>query len=254
MATVTNARAEAKLFRLGGPEGAPDLLLVHGFGSDRFSWSATAPAFMGSHAVWAVELPGHGDSKLGAETDMMTMAAAVAEAVQGKLLRPFPIVAHSLGGAVALELARLHPDMVSYAVLLAPAGLGQRLDGEFLTRFPELNTPEDAEALLHKLVSRPRLISSQMVNHVLAFLGKPRAREYLRSIAGTLLGLRPVAIPEQLATSIVWGDKDEVNPSDPSRLEALTAEIHIIPNTGHMPHVEAARKVNAIILEAISRK
>ena len=51
------ATPEARLSLVGG-EG-PDLLLIHGFASDRLSWAATAHAFLATRRVWAVDLPGH---------------------------------------------------------------------------------------------------------------------------------------------------------------------------------------------------
>ena len=52
-------------FKTLGGEG-PDLVLIHGFGSDRLSWAGNSPALMEVARVHSLDLPGHGDS-LGAE-------------------------------------------------------------------------------------------------------------------------------------------------------------------------------------------
>ena len=48
----------AVLHKLGG--SGPDILLIHGFGSDRLSWLATAPKMFQLGTIWAVEYAGHG--------------------------------------------------------------------------------------------------------------------------------------------------------------------------------------------------
>ena len=48
-------------FKTLGGEG-PDLVLIHGFGSDRLSWAGNSPALMTVARVHSLDLPGHGDS------------------------------------------------------------------------------------------------------------------------------------------------------------------------------------------------
>jgi pyruvate dehydrogenase E2 component (dihydrolipoamide acetyltransferase) len=243
----------ATLHPLGGAEGPPDLLLIHGFGSDRYSWSATAPFFFEKYRVWAVELPGHTGAPIDPGAgDAQSMARAVATAVSGRLQGPVPVVGHSLGGAVAVELANQFPDLVSSIVVIAPAGAGTGTNKKFLREFPTLSSPEEAQSLLELLVSRPKLISPQMVQHVLGFLGQPGRREALTKIAEELAAMRPLIFPAAVPISAVWGDSDVINPYADVAAGSPLTNAHVLQGVGHLPHVEQARKTNAVIADHIS--
>jgi pyruvate dehydrogenase E2 component (dihydrolipoamide acetyltransferase) len=228
----------AVLHRLGG-EGPP-VLLVHGFGADRFGWAANAHALMGAHTVWAVDLPGHGaaGNEVGAGTP-----AALAEGLASALAAlpvPLPVVAHSLGAAVVLHLAARAPGAFDRLILIAPAGLGAGLDTGFLAQFPALATAEEAEALLARLVERPRLVAP-MAAHVRAGLADPARRAALAAIAAALPAAGPP--PEAAgAVTVLWGERDRIVPPPPGRVLGVAPEV--IPGVGHLPHVEAAQAVN----------
>lgn len=241
----------ATLHRLGGEDGAPDLLLIHGFASDRFAWSATAPDFFRTHRVWAVELPGHTAAPIDAGSgDPAAMALAVIAAL-APLQAPMTIVGHSLGGAVAVGIAARRPDLVSSLVLIAPAGVGGKTRSDFLKNFPALETADDARPLLEQLVARPKLIGPQMVQYVLGFLDAPGRREALRRIGDRLSEIGDVGIPAGVPTVAVWGDADTINVPSSRLAEIFGDRLHLLQGVGHMPHVEQARATNAIIRAAL---
>lgn len=243
----------ATLHPLGGAEGLPDLLLIHGFGSDRYSWSATAPLFFEKFQVWAVELPGHTGAPIDPGAgDARSMARAAATAVSDRLRAPFPVVGHSLGAAVAVELANQFPDLVSSLVVIAPAGAGAGTNKKFLSEFPTLASLDETQRLLELLVSRPKLISPQMVQHVLAFLGQPGRREALTKIADELGAMSPLVFPDTIPIAAVWGDSDVINPHADVATGSPLMNAHIMQGVGHLPHVEQARKTNAVIAAHIS--
>lgn len=242
----------ARLYRLGGNQGSP-VLLIHGFGSDRFSWAATALRLVGRHRVWAVELPGHGDAENNVgEGTPQALAGAVAAAV-AELPRPFSVVGHSLGGTTALHLKQLLGDDLSHLAVIAPGGWGTVIDHSFVLALPELQTPEEAEKLLHRLVKRERLIKLQMVKHVLEMLERPGRRDALRAIARGILSVPPP--PEPIATEmlVIWGAQDGINTPDHMRLQALGDRALVLNDVGHMPHVEAQSAVNNALIAFLPR-
>ncbi|WP_068113924.1 alpha/beta fold hydrolase [Tropicimonas marinistellae] len=239
-----------ELIRAGGPDDAPDLLFLHGFGADRFAWTATTPAFESDFRVWLVELPGHGAN---AEVDAITasqMAQVLAGALDGLSL-PVSIVAHSLGATVAIELARQSPEHVKRAVLIAPLGLCAGVNEAFLRDFADLETSNATIDHLRMLVQRPRLISPQMATHVLGFLNAAGHRDTMRKIAQSALKLGAVSLPEALDATLIWGEEDAVVPPDRPHLESLTCPVSFLPGTGHMPQMEAIRRTNEIIARAL---
>jgi pimeloyl-ACP methyl ester carboxylesterase len=239
---------KANLHKLGGT--GPALLLIHGFGSDRFSWAANGPVLFDVATVWAVDLPGHGHAPddVGDGTAKM-LAHAVAAELSG-LDGPAVIVGHSLGGAVALHLSEMVPLAVRRLVLIAPAGLGRSLNQDFLQSFSALETPEATQIHLENLVERKRLIVPAMVAHVLASLQSPTRRAALQLIAASLAETALLAVPAAIPVDLIWGDADTIN-LPPQDLPAAATTL-CLPKTGHMPHMEAASKVNAVIRAAVT--
>ena len=256
-AAVKGDTGRAELHSLGGKGGAPDLLFVHGFGSDRFAWAANAPAFFNTHAVWAVELPGHTAAPIDAgEGRARSMAEAVATCIEGRLQVPVPVVAHSLGGAVAAELAKAHPELVSGLFLIAPAGFGVETNSRFIRAFPGLETREEAQPILEMLASNPRLINAQMVQYVLGFLGQPGRRDALAVIANALAAQERISPLPEMPVKAIWGDQDAIHRFDQLAAAEPHVSVEIIEGAGHLPHIEKARQVDASIaafVEALAR-
>ena len=102
----------------------PPLLLVHGIGSRYQVWDPLLPELATRYAVTAIDLPGFGDSApLPEDADVSGpgLAAVVAKfcAEQG-IERPH-VAGNSLGGWIALELAR--SGVAASATGICPAGL-----------------------------------------------------------------------------------------------------------------------------------
>ncbi len=103
-----------------GGEGAPLLLFVHGWTCRRSYWLPQLEYFAPSWAVAAFDLPGHGDSRTGGRQKwgVKILAADVAAVVEQLGAKEVILVGHSMGGAVALETARLRPEVVKDVVLV----------------------------------------------------------------------------------------------------------------------------------------
>jgi pimeloyl-ACP methyl ester carboxylesterase len=118
-----------KVFAAGIPrysrsgQGEP-LVLLHALGLSRAAWEPVRPALAERFDVIAVDLPGFGASAP-LPADVESSPAALAAAVAGLLNdleidRPH-LAGNSLGGWVAMELAKTRP--VRSVTLLSPAGL-----------------------------------------------------------------------------------------------------------------------------------
>lgn len=242
--------ARAVLHRLGG--AGPALLLIHGFGADRYGWAATAPALFDVATVWAVDLPAHGaaDHAVGAG-DVASLAGAVAPHL-AEIGGPAVVVGHSLGGAVALNLAHMVPQYLRHLVLLSPAGLGGGLDHGYLHAFAQLQSPDQTRDWLHRLVAQKRFIAPAMAAHVLTSLQDPARRAALAQIAAQLEQAPPPAVPRHLPVDMIWGQADQINPPPQDSADhAAHARITQLPDIGHLPQIEAASRVNALIRAAV---
>jgi pimeloyl-ACP methyl ester carboxylesterase len=88
-----------------GPMTAPVVILMHGGGQTRHSWSGAAQALaQGGYRVINVDLRGHGESEW-SEAGAYTLDDRVAdvEAIVAQLEQPFALVGASLGGATSIH-------------------------------------------------------------------------------------------------------------------------------------------------------
>jgi pimeloyl-ACP methyl ester carboxylesterase len=249
----------AALHRLGGSDGQPVVVFIHGFGADRLSWLANAPSLAGSFKVWGADLPGHGDAEPAAETSLETFADAVLAGITARISGKVHLVGHSLGGAIALRLVERAPDRVQSVVLIAPVGLGKGIARDFTTGFARIEGPDDALALLQRLVARPRLINKPMALHVLAHLDRPGRRQALSDLADSLPVIEQAAQDaiaavrqSDLPRMVIWGADDAINPLDPERLASFGGEQHVLPGTGHLPQIEEIKRVNGWIQDFLT--
>ena len=107
-----------------GNDDAPPLLLVHGGRDHCRSWDWVAERLCDRYHVIAPDLRGHGDSAWSPDGnyDMDAFVYDLAQLIHQLDLAPVTIVAHSMGGNVALRYTGLYPDNVRK--LVAIEGLG----------------------------------------------------------------------------------------------------------------------------------
>jgi pimeloyl-ACP methyl ester carboxylesterase len=109
-----------------GNADKPPLLMIHGGRDHCRNWDWTAAALRDDWHVIAPDLRGHGDSQWSTDGSY-TMAGYIydlAQLIHQQRLAPVTIVAHSLGGNIALRYAGIYPETV--AKLVAIEGLGPR--------------------------------------------------------------------------------------------------------------------------------
>lgn len=99
-------------------------MLVHGGRDHCRNWDWVASDLARDWHVIAPDLRGHGDSAWSPDGNyaMAAMVYDLAQLIHGQGLGPVTLVAHSLGGNVALRYAGLYPDKV--AKIVAIEGLG----------------------------------------------------------------------------------------------------------------------------------
>lgn len=114
-------RDGASLFYEDLGAGDPPIVLVHGIGSHEL-FARQIDHFRQRHRVVAPDLPGFGQSEVPPERrcGITTYAGDVAWLCDQLGLRAPVIVGHSMGGAIAFEIAAARPDLPSAIVLLDP--------------------------------------------------------------------------------------------------------------------------------------
>lgn len=107
----------------------PTVLLVHGQPGAGADWQALAGVLAADHRVLAPDRPGWGGDQKTA-TGLAANADELAALLDRALVSdPVIVVGHSLGGAIALELALRHPGRVCALVLIGSVGVSGALSG-----------------------------------------------------------------------------------------------------------------------------
>src|ERR1700710_2007616 len=90
----------------------PPLILLHGLFGTAKNLGALARGLAGQARVISLDLRNHGDSPHAPDMAYTTMAADVAETMDGKGIGSAPVIGHSMGGKVAMTLALTQPERV----------------------------------------------------------------------------------------------------------------------------------------------
>lgn len=116
----------------GNPQD-PAVLFLHGLGSGARAWEELLPPIAkGGFRCLAIDLPGMGDTPPPKDLPfphpgphLEAFLSRLWDALNLRHLKG--VVGWSLGGGIALHLARLYPHHVEKLVLAAPAGLGKEV-------------------------------------------------------------------------------------------------------------------------------
>jgi len=107
-----------------GKEGAPNLLMIHGGRDHCRNWDWVAERLRDRYRIIAPDLRGHGDSEwaTGASYNEINYIYDIAQLVLQKKMAPVTIIAHSLGGSIALLYSGIFPETVKKVIAIE--GLG----------------------------------------------------------------------------------------------------------------------------------
>jgi pimeloyl-ACP methyl ester carboxylesterase len=263
---------------LGGPDGAPALLCVHGLGGSALNWAPLAPLLTGAHRVLAVDLPGHGGTPPPPPGDPLDACTRVLHGVLAETARltgaPPVLAGHSLGGVVALRASAEAPSSVSRVVAVAPPlgraarrGLDPRVAARLaLLRLPGLygltygrtagRPPEDRVAAMlrqatpHDVAFDPDLVAA-VVDETRTRAGRPDAAAADRYQWALVLGTvalqgrpgRLAALLDRVPTPLLWlqGTDDPLSPAADGRGQCAARpgwRYEERAGVGHLPHVE----------------
>jgi pimeloyl-ACP methyl ester carboxylesterase len=211
--------------RTGGPDGAPAVLLLHGFPENATMWDGVAPALhaAGLRTV-APDQRGYSPGARPAEVADYAMRHVVADTV-GLLdaleLPAVHVLGHDWGAVVGWQLAGRHPDRVRTLTAVSvphPAAHAHALRTDpdqqersgYMTVFrrpdaEELLLAHDARRLRRMLEPLPAATVAGFVDPLTAPGALTGPLHWYRAMSrADLDGLGPIAVP----TTYVWGTED----------------------------------------------
>ncbi len=119
VATERHTRLSIGYLRAG--DSGPPVILLHGWGAFKELWWSTLNDLGRDHRCFALDVPGHGESALGSAASISAVADAIGAFCDDLNLREIVLVGHSMGGAVAADLAIRRPELVARLVLVDAA-------------------------------------------------------------------------------------------------------------------------------------
>ncbi|HSM94936.1 MAG TPA: acetoin dehydrogenase dihydrolipoyllysine-residue acetyltransferase subunit [Rhizomicrobium sp.] len=256
---VSNVEAGGRTIRVGRAgegEGVP-VVLLHGFSGDMNNWLFNIEALATVAPVIAIDLPGHGgSSKDVGDASLVTLSKAVADTLDALGVRNAHIIGHSLGGAVAARFAIDNPARVASLTVIAPALFpGTRASEEFLTGIVEAQRARDLKPFVEMLFADPSLVTKDMLEDMTKYKRLDGVEEALAALRDRLVNADDAAgLASGLAKipsgTVIASKSDQiVGAPDQAALPPSFRVIWI--DAGHMPHLEKAAEVNAILKEAI---
>ena len=107
----------------GNPD-APPLLLVHGNRDHCHNWDWVAQRLCHKYHIIAPDFRGHGDSEwvMGSSYSHTEYVYDLAQLIHQLDLAPLQVMAHSLGGGVALRYAGVYPENIKQMVVIEGTG------------------------------------------------------------------------------------------------------------------------------------
>lgn len=246
MSKVTIGKEEIFYLQKGG--GKPSLLFLHGAGGTHRHWGKQIQGIRDG-TLLALDLPGHGRSKGKGHQSIEGYADLVAEFMSALDLESSTVVGHSMGGAIALDLALRYGDRLGGLVLVGTGArlrvmptLLEGLRGEF----------ELTVELLCRYAYGPSA-SEEMVRlgreEMLAIGPEVLRGDFLACDRFEVMGrLGEVRLP----TLVICGEEDQLTPLKYSQFlveHIQRARLVTIPEAGHMVMLEKPQETTDAIAE-----
>lgn len=239
------------------------IVLVHGFGANKDNWTRLARELTDDFNVYAIDLPGHGESSkpldLGYRIDeQVNHLARILKALE---ISEMHMMGNSMGGGITALYAATYPEQIKTAVLFDPAGIldyeNEMVDMVFAGDNPLIpSKPGDFERLIDFVmeekpfipwpilsVLEEKAIANQEVNKVIFSAIKE---------VGVTSEFRNTIQLIKDPTLIVWGKEDRV--LDYRNGEAFQqaipgSQLSIMEGIGHAPMIEAPEESARLFLE-----
>ncbi len=238
----------------------PPLVLLHGGSGSWTHWIRNVEALSVERAVWAIDLPGFGDSDLPPEVrDVDLMFPYVVEGLQQLFGNArVDLMGFSFGGMTSGFIAAHHPERIHRLLLIGIPALGLFAGAQALRGLrDDMTAQERADVMRHNLlkmmVHHPESISEETIALQDANVSRDRMRRRRIARSDVLLQL------QQRWTCPVytfWGEHDVLYTGRlPEVQQALQGcqlkSFHVIPDAGHWVMYERAQAFNELVLQTL---
>ena len=237
----------------------PPILALHGFDSSHLEFRRLAPLLAGRHQLFIPDLFGFGfcprpaDAPYGPEAVLDHLQRVLEQVLSRSGASQVGLIGASMGGSVAVELARRCPERIERLLLLAPAGLTGKpmpvppLLDQLGARF--LSLPAIRQGLCRSAFAMPdRDVGPAELEIASLHLACDNWAGALAAFArsGGFAGCGTPLPPQPI--SVLWGQNDRIlRPPQKRAAQALLGErITELECCGHLPHIDQPTTVARI--------
>lgn len=240
-------------FRDSGPQNAPALIFLHGFGSSLHTWDNWSATLEQNYRVVRLDLPGFGLSGENDDSDFSEShdLAVIIGLLDHLRITKASFIGNSLGGKLAWRIAAAHPERVEKLVLISPDG--------FASEGYAYDQPSHAPIMLHAMTitlpkpllkmsllpayADPTSLSDAMLDRYHDLMCAPGVRRSIVARVNQTILKDPLPILKniQAETLVMWGERDAMIPIANANdyINALpNSRLVILPNIGHLPQEE----------------
>jgi sigma-B regulation protein RsbQ len=236
-------------------KGETSLVFIHCWSCDRHLWDNQVPAFVKDYRVVTIDLPGHGGAGQGRKNwSVETFADDVVAVVKKLNLKRVVLIGSSMGGPIAVEVARRIPDRV---VAVVPVDTLQNVENKI--------PPEQLEAVMKQLRADYKVAVTGFLNQFFFSASTPAA---VRSRIISEVTSRPPELNIAILEGIFAYDvgpalaqvkvpiraiNSDLNPTnlDVNRKYASQFDAVIMKGTGHYPMLEDPAKFNQLLTDLL---
>jgi 3-oxoadipate enol-lactonase len=239
----------------GKPGGVP-IIFIHGFPLNKWMWENQVEVCMENHRAIAFDVRGHGNSKSGTEGfSIANLAEDLFLFMDALQIEKAQICGLSMGGYIALNAIRQHPERIAALVL---CDTQCRADSERvrMKRMQAIDALRANGLAAYASESLPKLFSAHTIaakKNVVAFIERTILNTHVEAICHTLIALAgrnetcsvlpSIAIP----ALIMVGESDEL--TSPKAAQYMHERIpgsvlQVIDNAGHLSNLENPMNFN----------
>ena len=218
----------------------PPVVLLHGFGCEGSFWEPQRAALSeAGYRVLAPDLPCHGAQA----HEIVPSLDAIADRIAGMCGAPTALLGHSMGGMVALQVARTHPETV--------AGLA------LVDAFPSLSV--NAAALPGLFVEERDIESRRRIKARWNSARERMAPDAHDALWDTVRAFDAADWLSEIVCPVlgIYGGRGKLGEGDAGRLRrdllldrvGGPVTVRIVPGVGHFVNLEQPETVSRILLE-----
>ncbi len=263
---------ETRLVQAGPTEATEAVVFVHGNPGSADDWEPLVAAAGGTGVrAIALDLPDFGETEApeGFEHSGPGYATFLGQALDALGVERVHLVLHDFGGPIGMIWAAMHAESVISVILIdtgvLPGYRWHRLARIWRTPvIGEIFQATATRGAFRSLLNRnePRGLPRPFVEGMYDHYDRRTRRAVLKLYRATddpgAAGAEFAALmaPRDIPALVIWGEHDAYLPAEYAARQRdafPSAEVHVLPTSGHWPFADAPETVERLLVEFLSR-